>query len=260
MRKLALLIALATAGALVAISPAAAQTTPQVQAFCDAGLKADKASSAAFNTDKPSKKVQQELQSALSGVESTAPAEIAPTVQTVVNEVRTAVQQGKEPDEEVLGPNLNMIDQYRYSSCGYQQLDVTGIEYEFQGLPKTVPAGKVAIKFTDNGSELHELDVLRIKGKDSAKKLTGLSEKELAKKAQEVGGTFAQQGQTSYAIVDLSKPGRYAVLCHLPVGSTSEQAAEQAGKEHAKTHAQEGMYAEIKVEGSATTSSTAASG
>ena len=254
MRTIAFLGALATAGALGAASPAAAQTTPEVTAFCDAGLKADKASNAAFSTRKPSNKVQGELQSALSEVESTAPAEIAPTVQTVVNEVRTAVQQGNEPDEEVLGPNLNMINEYRYNSCGYQQLDVTGIEYEFQGLPRTLPAGKAAIRFTDNGAEIHELDLVRVKSKDSAKKVAGMSEKDLAKKTENVANTFVSQGQTSYTIADVSKPGRYVAICHLPVGATSDQALEHAGHD-AKTHAQQGMYQEIRVTASSTATS-----
>jgi hypothetical protein len=171
---------------------------------------------------------------------------------------RNSIQSGSDPSEDPsFDQNFSALQQYRYNSCGYQQLDVTGIEYEFQGLPKTLPAGNVAIRFTDTGAELHELDVFRVKGKDSVKKIIGLSAREQRKKVEEVGRTFATQGQTSYTIVDLSKPGRYGVVCHLPVGSTSEQAAEQARKKHAKSHAQEGMNQEVKVE-AATTTTTAA--
>ena len=66
------------------------------------------------------------------------------------------------------------------------------------------------------------------------------------------------QNQTSYTVAELTKPGRYAVICHLPVGSTSVQAAEEAGKDHPKSHAQEGMYATITVE-KGSTATTAAS-
>jgi hypothetical protein len=265
MRKLALFVAPVAVGALVAAAPAVAgaqtQPTPEVTAFCNAANKADKAVNKVESGGKPKQKDIQAADTALGEAESTAPPDIAPTVQAIVAAVRQGFQSGQDPFESdpSLQQTFNQLQQYRYNSCGYQQLDVTGVEYEFQGLPKTVPAGNVAIKFTDNGAELHELDVVRVKGKDSAKKLAGLSQKELAKKAEEVGGAFAQQGQTSYTIVDLTKPGRYAVLCHLPVGSTSEQAAEQAGKEHAKTHAQQGMYADLTVEKGATASSTATS-
>jgi hypothetical protein len=116
----------------------------------------------------------------------------------------------------------------------------------------------VAIRFTDTGAEFHELAIVRVKSKDSVKKLAGLSEKELAKKTEEIGGTFATQGQTSYTIAELSKPGRYAVICHLPVGATSEEALERAGRKHdTKSHAQEGMIEEIKVEAGTTTTTAA---
>jgi hypothetical protein len=257
MGKFGFAVALTTVGALVAATPAAAhaQPTPDVTAFCDAALKADKASTAAFASGKkPSKKAQQELDAAFTEALNTTPPEVAANVQAAVTEVRNALGSGKRPSEEVLSPNIAAIDQYRYNSCGYQQVDVTGIEYTFQGLPKTVPAGTVAIRFTNNGAELHELDIFGVKSKDSVKKIAGLSEKERAKKVEEVANTFATQGQTSYAIADLSKPGRYGVVCHLPVGSTSEQAAEHPAH-HGKSHAQEGMYATITVEKGATTTS-----
>jgi hypothetical protein len=258
MRKLGFLVALTTAAAVVGITPAVAQTTPEVTAFCDAANTADKAISKLESGGKPKQKDVQAAETALAGAESTAPPEIASQLQAVVATTRNSIQSGSDPSEDPsFDQNFNALQQYRYNSCGYQQVDVTGIEYEFQGLPKTLPAGNVAIRFTDTGAELHELDVFRVKGKDSVKKIIGLSEKEQRKKVEEVGGTFATQGQTSYTIADLSKPGRYGVVCHLPVGSTSEQAAEQAAKKHAKTHAQEGMYATITVEAGSTTTTAA---
>jgi hypothetical protein len=259
MRKLGFFVALATVGALLGITPAAAQTPPAATAFCDAALKVDQAF-APIGDRGPTKKQAQALDQALSGAESTAPPEIAADVQSIAGIIRSAAQSRQDPfGNPTFQQNLAVIDQYRYNSCGYTQLDVTGIEYEFEGLPKTVPAGKVAIRFTDTGAELHELQVFRVKGKDSVKKIVGLSEKEQRKKGEEVGGTFAVQGQTSYAFVDMTKPGRYGVVCHLPVGSTSEEAIEEAGEAHdAKSHAQEGMYATITVERSGSTATTAA--
>jgi hypothetical protein len=261
MRKLGILVALPIVGALSGVAPAAAQTTPETTAFCDAALKADKAVAKFDSGGKPKQKDVQAADTALAGAESTAPPEIASQVQAVVATTRSSLQSGKDPsDDPTFDQNFNALQQYRYNSCGYKQVPVTGIEYEFQNLPKTLPAGKTAIQFTDTGAEIHELDILRVKSKDSAKKIAGMSEKDLSKKTESVAGTFATQGQTSYTIADLTKPGRYVAICHLPVGSTSEQALEEAGKKHdAKSHAQQGMYQEVKVEGSATTSSTAAS-
>lgn len=265
MRKLGILVALTTASAVVGIAPAVAgaqtQPTPEVTSFCDAALATDKAFAKLESGGKPKQKDIQALQSALGGVESTVPPEIASQVQAVVAATRTAVESGKGDPSEAdpnFEQNFNALQQYRYSSCGYTQVDVTGIEYEFQGLPKTLPAGKVAFKFTDNGAELHELDVFRVKGKDSVKKIVGLSEKEQRKKIDEIAITFASQGQTSYTIADMSKPGRYGAVCHLPVGSTSEQAARAAEKKRDhKSHAQEGMLATITVEAGSTTTTAA---
>jgi hypothetical protein len=258
MRKIAFLVALATASALLGVAPVAAQT-PDVTTFCEAALATDKAAEKVF-VEKPKQKDIQAFEAGVAQMESSAPPEVAANVQAAAASVRSAIQSREDPfDDPSFEQSINAIDGYRYNSCGYTQLDVTGIEYEFQGLPKTLPAGTVAIRFTDNGAELHELAILRVKSKDSVKKLAGLSEKELAKKTEEIGGTFATQGQTSYAIAELSKPGRYAVICHLPVGSTSEEALDEAGKEHdTKSHAQEGMIQEIKVESTGSTTTTAA--
>jgi hypothetical protein len=86
----------------------------------------------------------------------------------------------------------------------------------------------------------------------------GLSEKEQAKRLEEVDGSFAMQNQTGYTIAELTKPGRYAFICHLPVGSTSIEAAEEAERDHPKSHAEEGMYATVTVE-KGSTATTAAS-
>jgi len=243
MRKLGFLVALPMVGALSGVAPAAAQPTPEITAFCDAALTTDKAAGKAL-VEKPKQKDIQALESALAQIESTAPAEIAANVQAAVAATRTAIQNRKDPfDDATFEQNLSAIDQYRFNSCGYTQLDVTGLEYEFEGLPKTLPAGKVAIRFTDTGAELHELAIARMKTKDSAKKLLGMSEKEINKKIEEIGGSFATQGQTTYTIADLSKPGRYLAACFLPVGSTDFANAEKKGTPHWKR----GMLQEIKV-------------
>jgi hypothetical protein len=248
MRKLAIFLALPVLGALAGVAPAAAQPTPEATTFCDAALKTDKASEKAF-VEKPKQKDIQAFEASLAQMESTAPPAVAANVQAAAASVRTAIQSRKAPfDDPSFEQNINAIDEYRYNSCGYTQLDVTGIEYQFQGLPGTLPTGTVAIRFTDPGAEWHELAIFRIKSKDSLKKIVGLPEKEQRKKMEEVGGTFAMQGQTTYTIAELSKPGRYGVVCFLPVGSTDERAAEEAEKKHAKSHADRGMLATIMVE------------
>jgi len=260
MRKLGVLVALTTASAVVGIAPgmAGAQTppTPEVTAFCDAGLKVDQAFAAAGSSDKgPTKKQQQAIEQSLTQALNVAPPEVAADVQSIQGIIQSALQSKQDPSENpTFEQNLSSINGYRYSSCGYNQVQVTGIEYEFQGLPKTLPAGKTAIQFTDAGTELHMLDLFRIKTKDSLKKLLALPEKELGKKVQDVGSAdVTTLGGTQYVFADL-KPGRYGAVCFFPVGATSLDTLQ-----HSKgaPHWKEGMYQEVKVEAGATTTSAA---
>lgn len=249
MRKLAVLGAVPIIGALLGIAPAVAQPAPGATAFCDAALTTDKAADKALGGGKPKQKDVQALDTALAQVESTAPSELTATVQAVAAAVRTGIQSQKDPSQDpTFVQNLNAIDEYRYNSCGYQTADVTATEYEFAGLPKTLTPGPVAIKLADTGAELHEMQVFRLKTKDSVKKVLQEGKKG-EKKMEVVGSGFVMQGKTDYIIADLTKPGRYGVACHLPVGSTDEKAAAKAAKEHGggTPHWKKGMFATITV-------------
>lgn len=248
MRKLGFLVAIPIVGALLGVAPAMAQPAPNVTAFCDAALNADKASNKVFQSGKPKQKDVQALDAVLGQAQSAAPPELAAALQAVVDGVHSAEQAGKDPSQDAtFQRNLNAIDEYRYNSCGYQTADVTATEYEFVGLPKTVKPGPIAVKLTDTGAELHELAAFRLKTKDSVKKVLGLSDKEQRKKIENAGGGFVLPGGTSYIIVDLSKPGRYGIACFLPVGSTSAREAEKKSHEHGggTPHWKKGMYATI---------------
>ncbi|HEY3096570.1 MAG TPA: hypothetical protein VGK05_07000 [Acidimicrobiia bacterium] len=247
MRKLGFLVAIPIVGALMGVAPAVAQPAPNVTAFCDAALNADKASYKVFGAARPKQKDLQALVAAFTQVQGGAPAELTASVQEAADAARNAAQAGKDPSQDAAFlRNLNAINEYRYNSCGYQTVDVTATEYEFVGLPKTVKPGPVAIKLTDTGAELHELASFRLKTKDSVKKVLGLSNKEQNSKIERTGGTIVLQGDTTYVVVDMSKPGRYGVACFLPVGSTSAQEAEAKSHQHGGTpHWKKGMYGTI---------------
>ena len=259
MRRLGFLVAPLTVGALIGVVPAMAgaqaQPTPDVKAFCDAGLKVDQAFAAAGQSNRPpTKKQQQAIEQALTQAQNVAPPEIAADVQSIAGLIQSAIQSQQDPSQNpTFEQNLSTINQYRYNSCGYKQVQVTGIEYEFQGLPKTLPAGKTAIQLTDTGAELHMLDLFRIKTKDPLKKLLALPQKDVAKKVQDLGSAdVTTLGGTAYVFADL-KPGRYGAACFFPVGATSLDALRN-GK--GAPHWKEGMYQEVKVQAGATTSST----
>ena len=254
MRKLGFLVALATVGSLfaagTAVVGAQTQPTPDVTAFCDAGLKVDRAINAASQSNRPTQKQLQAVTSALDQAQTAAPGDIAPDVQSIAAIIQNAIQNNQNATQNpTFEQNLTAISQYRYNNCGYNQVQVTGTEYAFQGLPKTLPAGKTAIQFTDTGAELHMLAVFRVKTTDSVKNLLQQGRK-AAKKIQTVGeADVTTLGGTAYVFADL-KPGRYGAVCFFPVGATDPS---KLNNPNGTPHWKKGMYQEFKVKAGATT-------
>jgi hypothetical protein len=229
------------------IVPAGAAVTPEVKAFCKAVNRADAAVEAASG-DEATPRQQRAVDPALTGIEETAPPELATVVSSVTGILRASAQSGADPFEDpALLTGITTIDAYRFAQCGYDhQIETVGREYEFVGFPKRVERGKVAIKFTNEGAELHELALYRFKGDDTIDELLELNEKKARKRVVEVDSTLAEQGQSSYMFAKLARPGRYFVACFLPVGSTSFAALETAD---GAPHAVEGMAQQFRVTG-----------
>ncbi len=111
---------------------------------------------------------------------------------------------------------------------------MTGVDYEFEGIPKEVPSGVAAFTFTNQAKkEDHEMVILRVNDDvhASAKKLLSMPEKKVQKKATFVGAAEAQPGQSQVTLPDL-EAGRYVVACFVSTG----------GKKHGQPHWMRGMY------------------
>ena len=115
-------------------------------------------------------------------------------------------------------------------------VEVTGVEYAFQGLPTSLPAGS-ELTFTNAGAEVHELVLLRI-----ADDTTETLEELLAMEAEGldpigeglvefIGGAplFAAPGAVAEGTLPLEQEGRYAALCFIPQGVTDMSALEFLG-------------------------------
>jgi plastocyanin len=136
---------------------------------------------------------------------------------------------------------------------------VTAVDYGFEGLPETVPVG-TKISLVNEGNEPHEFVAMPIPADEtrSVEELVQLPEEELG----EVFGAgepatviLAATGQTDVpgAVVGdgtLTEPGRYAIVCFLPVGS-DDSILESDGPPpegaDAMPHAMQGMIAELTV-------------
>ncbi len=241
MRRLA--VAIVTAGVglgVLGVAPTGAQTTDNTE-FCDTILEVESVIA---------QERFEELDAVMTRLETSAPAELAPTVQALVAQTRTALENESDPSDDPAYREVeNTVGEYVFTSCGWQAYEVTMSEYAFDGIPKTLTTGPVAFKLVNDGAEVHEIVPLRIKNKnDKLKKLIQLPEKKVGKKIETLDHEFADPGETAYMFLDLKKAGNYGAVCFVPVGTTDLASLEgEHGGGDGPPHAFEGMVTSFKV-------------
>ncbi len=237
------------------IVPAGAGPSGDQDAFCQARIDIEEQFGKLFSEEgqEPDPDVVDAINGLLDDLDATAPAEISSQVATVTAALRQGIQAGFEQDpfeDPAVQEAGSAIDVFVNDNCGFEILDVTGVEYSFDGIPKSVPAGVVGFSLTNDGAEVHELVIFRIKGDESLKKLLKLPENKLEKKVEFINATEAAPGESADTIYADLKPGRYGAVCHIPTGTTSEEELDEEGEhgdEDVPTHADEGMFQEFKV-------------
>jgi hypothetical protein len=190
---------------------------------------------------------QEDLAELLDRAVQTAPAEIAVEVGYAAEITRIDPRSAAELPGvlEILEP-IQTIKQFMADNCGFETVVVTAREYELQGIPEAIEIGTVVFEFRNEGAEVHEMLFGRIRGDASLEALLTLPEEvRLAQnQIEELGaGAVAGPGASDVALVEFTRPGRYAVACFVPVGTTSVEAP-AIGAPH--TH--EGMFTEFRVE------------
>jgi hypothetical protein len=181
----------------------------------------------------------------LSRVEETAPEEIADEVETAASLAREATTTG---DTAALdGPEFQeadaAMDEYMLAECGYEQLEATGVDYEYEGIPDTVGSGVVAVTFTNEGDEMHEIGIARINDDvtQPIQEVLALPEEQLFSSIELTGFAFAPAGESDTTFMRM-EPGRYGAACFIPQGTTHD--TEGSGPPHFTL----GMFAEFTVE------------
>jgi hypothetical protein len=180
-------------------------------------------------------------------VEETAPDELEEQVTVVVAAVRQALETRDDAafGTEEFATNEEEVDRWVADNCGFESVDVTAVDYAFEGVPATLPAGFTTFDFTNAGEEVHEMIMVRYEDESlTIDDLVELSDKEAEKKLAFLGASFGPPGAEDAEIKELT-PGKYALVCFVPVGSTSEKAAEKAD---GPPHVARGMSAEFTVE------------
>ena len=132
-------------------------------------------------------------------------------------------------------------------------LEVTGVEYKFKGLSGTVSAG-TKLSFTNGGKEAHELVLVRVNDDETRplSKLLDLPEKDVQKVTKFQGVAVAGPGKDGKVVegdLTLAKPGRYAALCFIPVGTKDlpKGPNDKGDKPSGPPHVAKGMVAEFTV-------------
>lgn len=95
-----------------------------------------------------------------------------------------------------------------------QLIHVVAKDFEFEGIPDTLPAGSYAIHFENAGTEPHEIQVVEKLTDTPVEDLLKLPQKKAQKQVKQVGGTFAKPGETAAEAVEMDlTPGDYVAVC-----------------------------------------------
>jgi uncharacterized cupredoxin-like copper-binding protein len=210
---------------------AAEQADGDVAAFCQARIGLEQA----FSSEEPDVDAVEAL---LADLEASAPTEIAGNVTGLSGALDQAAQTGSDPTgDPAFADNIGPIDQFTLSECGYETVDVTAVEYAFEGVPETVPAGTTGFTLTNDGDEAHEMVIFRITDGVTGpiEDLFAASEEEIEQNVTFAGAALADPGQSGTSFVEL-EPGRYGAICFVPTGG-----------EDGPPHFTQGMTAEFEV-------------
>lgn len=201
-------------------------------AFCDARAQLE----AEFNEQPPDPAA---VTAAVEDLESSAPTDLADAAGGLGEILGAAAESGEDPAENpAFAENLAPIDEFVLAECGFETVEVSGVDYAFEGVPASVPAGQTAFAFTNDGSEPHEIVLFqRAEGETrTVEELFALPEDQLFTALTFAGAAMAEPGQTSLTIAELA-PGSYVASCFVPVG----------GAEDGPPHFMQGMTAEFEV-------------
>jgi hypothetical protein len=200
-------------------------------AFCDARIGLEQA----FNADQPD---VQAINGLLEDMQAAAPTELASSVEGLSTALTTAAESGADPtDDPAFAENVQPVDEFALSECGYDEVDVTAVDFSFEGLPETIDAGTVGLKLTNEGSEPHALVVFKFNDGDTTtlEQLLELPEEEVMQHATFAAAAQAGPGSWGASFAEL-EPGRYAAFCPIPMGGDGPP------------HFMQGMVAEFTVE------------
>jgi hypothetical protein len=184
-------------------------------------------------------------------VRQQGPDDVRGDATTLANAIELAIEQGNLGEAIFMGPGGDAradIVSHAAGDCGWDTAEVTMLDYEYDA-PDTVDAGVVAFELTNDGSEVHEMIVVRRnEGVDLTwQELLDLPDDEADDLVTFVTAGFGPPGAETTAVGEL-EPGDYAMLCFIPVGATSMDELEGETPPSGPPHFTQGMIHEFTVE------------
>lgn len=165
---------------------------------------------------------------------------------------------GDDDDDAAEAPTTTVAE-----AEGLDTVEVTAVDYDYEGLPSTVEAGSQLSLTNASANEIHELVAFRLADDEtrSIEDLVALPPEELLGLVgpEPAMVLLAPPGGDQIAAVGdgtVTEPGRYAVICVIPTGADPveylEASAESEGGppevDGGPPHITQGMFAEFVVE------------
>jgi hypothetical protein len=218
--------------------------------FCDAVIAVDEAGLGLESGEA----TPEDFDAALQAAEDTAPAELEDAVATATAEARAMAEAPETEDGpppmpgEAFYPAMTDISAYVSANCDVETIDVTATNYAFAGLDQPVSAGTALINLTNDGTEFHEIALMKIaEGEERPlEELMALPEEETDGLITEKAFIFTPPGASSFATTELDA-GRYVAICFVPVGATPEALQTGATLNDEDGHFMHGMVTEFEV-------------
>lgn len=187
-------------------------------------------------------------------VKASAPSEIAAHTSVMTDAVDAVLASNGEDFSAMEAPEFSAaqgeVDPFVFENCEFDgRVRVVGQDYSFDGLPDTIDGGRVALLFTNEGAEAHEIAIMRRNDgvTESFEELLSLPEEQAMEKVTPIGGTFAPTTGTSGLLIGDFEPGDYIAICFIPVGTVMADGAMTEGT--GTPHFMHGMQQEFTVTG-----------
>ncbi|MEO6578668.1 MAG: hypothetical protein ABIO99_07220 [Candidatus Limnocylindria bacterium] len=124
------------------------------------------------------------------------------------------------------------------------EIDVIAEDYRYDGLPATLAIG-TKLSLRNEGTEPHELVMLRVNANTRIDALVQLSQEDMLAQSEQVGILVASPNRIAAETITIEEAGLYVAVCFIPVGTESEHEHQHSASADVEEvqHYSVGMYA-----------------